>query len=114
MDDYYDALPWYTFKGERLLRWFDYDDNVTILDFKNQWIDSYDSDYAVDSDGHVYRFDYNIDGFIKVDGARAFDEHNDVITATENDDKFVTMERVYEYKPVKSTSNKLPKGKDKK
>ena len=111
MDDDYDALPWYTFKGEKLLRWFDYDEEIILLDSKNRWIDNYDGDYAVDTDGLLYRLDYNIGGFIKVEGGRAFDSKNELIVAQADNDELVTLERVYEYKPVKSVNNKLTKNK---
>ena len=106
----------YRYKEERLLRWFDFDEDVTCMDSKGRWIDSYEYDLAVDSDGHLYRYDYNVDGFVKIDGARAYDKFNRPIYANpdEEDYKLTTLEAVYEFEPYTIAFNKTKGGKGKK
>jgi hypothetical protein len=116
LDEYYSDIPTgYRLKEERLLRWFDYDEEVTCLDGRNRLLDCFEADMAVDSDGCLYEFDYNLNGFIKVDGGRAFDKDGNTLIASTDEGHLISLENVYEYTPFPDVSNKFKlKGKGKK
>lgn len=108
----YDDLPaGYSHIGEKLLRWFDYDEEVTCLDGRNRLIDSFELDCAVDRDGNLYEYDYKIGGFVKIKGGRAFDRNGDPMYAVPDDNYCTTIEDIYDYTPI--LLNKV-KNKDKK
>lgn len=112
-DIYEDVPSNYKYIGDRLLRWFDFDEDVTCVDSKGRLIDNYEYDLAVDSDGKLYRYDYNIDGFVEMKGGRAYTSGGKLMYAEADDNKFVTMEPIYDYLPTVCIPTNTLKGKKK-
>ena len=107
VDDYTDITAGYRLKEERLLRWFDYDEEVTCLDARNRLLDCFESDMAVDSDGHLYEFNYDLNGFIEVEGGRAYDKKGNTLFASTEEDYLITLENIYDYNPLPCVNNKF-------
>ena len=105
-----DSPSYYRYKEDRLLRWFDFDEEVTCCDSKGNWIDNYEYDLAVDSDGHLYRYDYNIDGFVKIIGGRAYDKKGQTLYAVDDEYKLTTLESIFEFEPDIAIARDKTKG----
>ena len=86
-----DAMQW---KECLRLHWLQNDGSTHVMNGAGFLLDMYENDYAVDSIGQVYAYNYLCDGFVAVPGAKAYDEKHEIITADE--DVFASYEDIYE------------------
>lgn len=91
--DMYEALG-YAWSGHRMVQWLFKDDCRFVNDAKGHTIynDDYDFDFAVDSDGKVYRYNYEIDGLVLVPGGRSYDANGKQVFA---DAEASVLEEIY-------------------
>ncbi len=96
----------YTFDHTRRLRCL-WGDEATAIDGHGKLLDSYEDGFAVDSDGKLYIYKYECDGFVLVPGGYAHDSSGTTLRLEE--DAGYTWEDVYEEIPPIQTYTYKPK-----